>query len=281
LKIYLPIKINTTLKIRGIDNRGYHLIESVFLALRGGDAIKIEPSERFRVLYRGKFAQEPRRLSFRGEDTVSRAYAILKSRDFHPHPVRVEVFKNIPPGSGLGAGSADAASIFYYFWEKGILSEEEAISLSGEVGSDVPFFVGVLLKKRVLWRVSGRGDRIEPDSLENFQKKYLVVVPDITMSTAEVYRKYDELRLRGYDFDEYSNHLFPAALDLDVRLGVFYKIGFKMTGSGSAFFTEVDDGKKVRELVKKVKKKATEAGFGLSKIFVSGPYDFRGVLPKK
>ncbi len=279
MKLFLPIKINYGLKIVGQDEDGYHLLDSLFVALKGGDHIKISFASRFRVAYTGRYVTKDlldKALS--GQDTVSKAFRCIRKKFGEFPSVSVKVNKNIPPGTGLGAGSADAAALFYFYWKKGLIKNPNEAELAAlEVGSDVPFFLKVLIEKCPAIRVRGKGEILDPVE-EEFAvgNRFLVVIPEIFLKTADVYRAYDELHEKGFDFSSYDNDLFPAALTLAPRLEAFSKMGMKFTGSGSAFFLDFNCKKEALNFLKKVK---MEMGRKIRflKVLMTEIYNFRGV----
>ncbi len=50
-------------------------------------------------------------LNIEGENIVSRALRLARGAGFEIPPLDVKIIKSLPPGSGLGAGSGNGASI--------------------------------------------------------------------------------------------------------------------------------------------------------------------------
>jgi 4-diphosphocytidyl-2-C-methyl-D-erythritol kinase len=118
-----------------------------------------------------------------GTNLVMRA-ALKISERFPGLGARIRLTKRIPPGSGLGGGSSNAAVTLLgldRLWETdsdpGLLH-----SMAQELGSDVPFFLygGACLGL-------GRGDLVLPLP-DRPDCKVLVVWPGSPLSTEEVYR---------------------------------------------------------------------------------------------
>jgi 4-diphosphocytidyl-2-C-methyl-D-erythritol kinase len=103
--------------------------------------------------------------------------------------------KRIPPASGLGGASSDAAAVI-----RGIqriagerLPPERLLHIAAELGSDVPFF---LVGGRAVG--VGRGEEVYP--LPDTTRCWLVVLfPGVGMATAEAYRLLGRPRLTGPD----------------------------------------------------------------------------------
>ena len=98
-----PAKLTLSLRITGVRDDGYHLIDAEMVTLDFGDRIEIDPDGRRRgrvvVVEHGE-----RRLAD-SDDLVVKA---LEAVGAEPSVV---VHKSIPRGAGLGGGSADAAAV--------------------------------------------------------------------------------------------------------------------------------------------------------------------------
>lgn len=173
-------------------------------------------------------------------------------------PVSLRLDKEIPPGAGLGGGSSNAAATLIALGELVDLEGEALTRMAARLGADVPLFLtgGTL-------EVTGTGEELArlrplPDMA------FAVAVPDFGLSTAEVYRRWDEMEgPEGEPLPDSSvppslrggmplrNDLLPAALDLEPMLAEFmaelralWETSVAMTGSGSAcfgFFTNLEE----------------------------------------
>jgi 4-diphosphocytidyl-2-C-methyl-D-erythritol kinase len=103
---------------------------------------------------------------------------------FELPPLEVYLHKVIPMGAGLGGGSSDGA------WTLRLLNElmgqplsfEKLFQLAAELGSDCPFFMFDSPCK-----VQGRGELLEPFSL-NLKGMYLALInPGVHVSTAAAF----------------------------------------------------------------------------------------------
>ncbi len=115
----------------------------------------------------------------------------------------MRVTKHIPPGAGLGGGSADAAAVLRWAgWTD--------LATAAELGADVPF---CLVGGRA--RVGGVGELVEPQPFE--ESTLTLLTPPFGCSTPAVYRRWDEL---GGPRDERpdGNDLTAAALAVEPRL---------------------------------------------------------------
>ena len=188
-----PAKLNFHLKVGGRRPDGFHDIESLFVALAFGDTLYLEttPSET-------ATAPEIRmNRPLDGENIISRAISLFRSRTGFNQGLKVAVEKRIPLGGGLGGGSSDAAAALLALnrlaADGGLLNTAELAEMGAFLGSDVPFF---LCGGPAAW-VTGRGEQIQPLELpESLLNLALVLVnPGFPSDTAEAYRLLDDMRL--------------------------------------------------------------------------------------
>jgi 4-diphosphocytidyl-2-C-methyl-D-erythritol kinase len=150
--------------------------------------------------------------------------------------VAIELHKGIPPGAGLGGGSADAAAVLLG------VDAPDPVFIAESLGADVPFCMsgGAM-------RMRGIGDELEPIELPELW--VVVATPPFGCATADVYRAYDEMtliksrRIEMTGLPILTNELEAAAQLVEPRL-----VGFQeaveaaaglpaiMAGSGSSYF---------------------------------------------
>lgn len=211
-----PAKLTLSLRITGVREDGYHLIDAEMVSLDLADRLVVTPGDGVEV------AGEASGVHADEDNLVSRALR-LAGRRAH---VRLE--KRIPAGAGLGGGSSDAAALLRWCG----FTDLEAAS---RIGADVPF---CLVGGRA--RVSGIGEVVEP--LPYVARTFTLLVPPFGCPTPAVYRRWDEL---GGPRGEGTNDLEPAALDLVPELAVYRdRLGDatgaepRLAGSGSTWFVE-------------------------------------------
>ncbi|MDD4527784.1 MAG: 4-(cytidine 5'-diphospho)-2-C-methyl-D-erythritol kinase, partial [Candidatus Margulisbacteria bacterium] len=131
--------------------------------------------------------------SLQKDNIIAKAYSVIQERfpQKVTHGFNVKLMKNIPMGAGLAGGSADAAAAVKVFLkELGISpSKEELLSLLLSIGSDVSFcyFGGTKL-------VTSRGEQLQEIEVE-LPKYFLLVNPDIQISTKEAFADWDKFAL--------------------------------------------------------------------------------------
>jgi 4-diphosphocytidyl-2-C-methyl-D-erythritol kinase len=101
-----PAKINLFLHILGRRQDGYHDIQTLFQLLDWGDEIGIRPVSGRDITRLPVSYGVPE-----SEDLVVRAANLLPSETAVCRGAEIAVRKRIPPGSGMGGGSSDAATV--------------------------------------------------------------------------------------------------------------------------------------------------------------------------
>ena len=130
-------KINLYLKvIKKLKNK-YHQIETLFCYLDIHDQILVSSSMTSnQITFIGKFSKGISNTN----NTILKLLNILKKYPkFNRYKFKIKIIKNLPQGSGLGGGSADA-SVLLNFFNKNLKLDlnRKAISLiCNKIGSDV------------------------------------------------------------------------------------------------------------------------------------------------
>lgn len=201
LFIQSPAKVNLTLDVVGRRSDGYHFIESVMQAIDLSDFVTLTPvsdevgvqlvgngvnadgvpTDESNLAHRAVHALRSAVIAGRVADAViERAAAI-------PH-LSIHIDKRIPVAAGLGGGSANAAAALIganELWGLG-LDTAQLADIGVQLGADIPF---CLLGGTAVAR--GIGEQLTPVA-ETPPLSGVVVTPDFSVSTADVYRLYDE-----------------------------------------------------------------------------------------
>ena len=245
-------KVNLSLQVRPRDDSGYHPIRSLVQSVGWADRVSLDladDEDRFTV--DGDIPAEETNLAWRAVTAV-RSDAGLR------RPLALHLVKHIALAAGLGGGSADAAAGLMAATRLLRVAPDTAARLAPVLGSDVAF----CLVGGTAW-MEGHGETITGVPLEP-DYALVVAVPPFELSTAAVYRRWDELdgpagatiegrglppSLRG--FDALGNDLLPAAIDLRAALGDWmtelsarWERPVLLTGSGPAvfaFFADTDE----------------------------------------
>ena len=214
-----PAKLTVTLRVTGVRDDGFHLIDAEMVSLDLADKVWVdETAMATMVSYAGPHAVQ---VPFEHDLCV-------KAMELAGRVGAVTVHKHIPAQAGLGGGSSDAGAILRW---AGFGDLEAAAG----IGADVPF---CLVGGRA--RVSGIGEVVEPLPFE--ARRYTLLLPPFGCSTPAVYAKWDEL---GGPLGETGNDLEAAALAVEPRLAEYRdRLGDatgetpRLAGSGSTWFVE-------------------------------------------
>jgi 4-diphosphocytidyl-2-C-methyl-D-erythritol kinase len=225
VEVAAPAKLTLTLRVTGVRPDGYHELESEMVSLDLADSLRLGPGDGLTVV--AADGGEVPGVPAGPDNLVTRALAAVGRR------AAVRLVKRIPPGAGLGGGSADAAAVLRW---AGCGDLEVAASL----GADVPF---CLTGGRA--RVSGIGESVAP--LGYVPRSFVLLLLPFGMETASVYRAWDHLGERGLlpEPGTVVNELEAPATSVEPRL-VPWKDALarstgtrpQLAGSGSTWFVE-------------------------------------------
>lgn len=229
-KIIAPAKLTLSLRITGVRPDGYHLLDAEMTSLDFADQLVIEETQSesslkiVQVHPAGAAADDSE--DGGAEVPADSSNLILRALEQVNRTANITLYKSIPPGAGLGGGSANAAAVLR--WAQ-MLDLEAAARL----GADVPF---CLTGGRAL--VKGIGEQISP--LPQVSEAFTLLVPPFGCDTAAVYALWDDM---DSPKGEWGNDLEPAALALEPRLADYRdrledasKIRPRLAGSGSTWF---------------------------------------------
>jgi 4-diphosphocytidyl-2-C-methyl-D-erythritol kinase len=211
-------KLNLDLRVIGRREDGFHDLHTTFQAIDLHDLIDVQPATQTRFQVEG-FDLDPQ------DNSVVKAHTAVEQALKRELPVAIRVHKRIPPGSGMGGASSDAAATLKALTTMFNLSLDLP-QLAERLGSDVPFF---LFGGRA--RAEGRGEKLI--ALETGPAWFAIAWPGFELGTGDVYGAWDQVNGEG------PNELRRAAEHVDPRLKQFAQglgPGWQMTGSGSAFF---------------------------------------------
>ena len=171
-------KVNIGLKVLNQRDDGYHNIYTVFQELDFGDSITIEKTDSGCTI-----KSNVDWISTDKSNMCHKAYSAIKTKFPDLGGISIHIEKNVPIGSGLGGGSANAAAVLKGMNELyGLgLSNSELENIGASVGADVPFFIGGGTQLG-----EGIGDKLTllPSHI---QGTYLLVIPDVSISTPWAY----------------------------------------------------------------------------------------------
>jgi 4-diphosphocytidyl-2-C-methyl-D-erythritol kinase len=247
----LGCKVNWSLEVLGRRADGFHELRSWFLGLDGGDLLSWSPG--------------PSRIQVDGPDSagvpsgpsnlVLQADQTWRAAGGEAPILVWRLGKFLPAGSGLGAGSADAAGVLHVLQACATrpLTHERCRDLALSLGSDVPFFY----EGQAAVLLGGRGEQ-HLQVAEPPQAWIVLAIPPFSAATPDVFAalqapafqaakvptessagSFPE-RPQGNALAEAALRCVPGLVEVSERLDSI--AAFQLSGSGSAWFTVVPDG---------------------------------------
>ena len=266
-------KVNLGLEVLGKRDDGYHELRTILQTVGLHDELS--------------FSRENEGISLTTNDPdvgtgpenlVYRAASLLAaSASSSGLGVSIHLEKNVPPGLGLGGGSADAAVTLLALDELWDLHTPapDLHQLAASIGMDVPFFLygGTAL-------VVGRGDEVYPLAVE-VDWPIVLILPDFSISTASAYASLRLTKRRsGFTLQhfvwtspcvrdrlgELVNHLEGATGSHTTQIQEYKQVlldrgalATMMSGSGSAVFGVFQDEHSARSVANALTREGFEA----------------------
>jgi 4-diphosphocytidyl-2-C-methyl-D-erythritol kinase len=235
-----PGKLNLFLHVLGRRADGYHHLQTVFRLIERSDRVGIAVRDDGEIRRHDPLPGVPEE-----EDLCVRAARLLQQRCGTRQGADLALEKNLPIGGGLGGGSSDAATtlvVLNRLWHAG-LTRGELQALGTQLGADVPFFV---FGENALGE--GIGERLSALALP--AAWYLVLVPPVALSTAEVFsdnaltRNAKPLKIPPFFSGLGANDLEAVALKRSTEIAAHLqwlrsrRPQARMTGAGACVFAE-------------------------------------------
>ena len=179
MKINAYAKINLALEVMDIEN-GYHKVNNLMVPIALHDEIEMKVSDSIQI------EDDP----FPMDNIMRKAIELFFLKTNISSGVYIKIKKNIPSQAGLGGGSSDAAATLLglnMLYETN-LSDDELISLSSSLGSDVGFFI-----KNKVALCTGRGEIVNTLDIKMPKLNVLLIKPNVGLSTKEIYKNYEYL----------------------------------------------------------------------------------------
>lgn len=181
-----PGKINLSLAVGAVDDRGYHSLATIFHAVDLYETVTATPHDQLNLAVD---SDVPGHIPLDGTNLALRAADLLRSQYDVDQGASLHIHKEVPVAGGMGGGSADAAATLVALdrlWGLG-LTGEELRTLGSRIGADVPFS---MLGHTAL----GRGTGADLTTvLTHGDWTWLLALPGGHLSTPEVYRRHDEI----------------------------------------------------------------------------------------
>ena len=245
IRILCSAKVNLYLRVLQRRADGYHDLLSIMQPLSLVDELTINPAPAgiFLDCDQPEIPLGPGNLVWQAALAFQRA----TGRKVGAH---IALRKRIPVAAGLGGGSSDAAGTLLALntLAREPLKSAALHDLAGELGADVPFFLGA----GPAW-ARGIGTELSPVQLPAYW--YLLLNPGVRVSTRWVYESLDLKALKGYkilgegdwdpeepgewvhnDLESVTLEHHPELADLLETLGRLGAQARGMSGSGPTLF---------------------------------------------
>ncbi len=234
-----PAKLNLFLYINGRTENGYHELQTLFQFVDHGDELTIQANHSGDVTISPEIEGVPLQ-----DNLIWKAATALQNYAHCSFGAHIELHKVLPMGGGIGGGSSNAATTLValnYLWQLN-LTDDELAEIGLKLGADVPVFV-----RGFSAFAEGVGEKLSPATPE--EKWYLVVRPNVSIATADIFRHPDLTRntpkrdLEALlnapsvnDCEKIVRMLYP---EVDKQLSWLLQYApSRLTGTGSCVFAE-------------------------------------------
>jgi len=183
ITIKSPAKINLHLEVIGKREDGFHELAMIMQNIDLSDYLELEINNEGLI----KLESDCNNLSVSSDNLIVKSANLLKKISNIDFGANIFLRKNIPIGAGLAGGSSNAAATLIglnKLWNLN-LDQKTLSSLSSLLGSDVTIFIigGIQL-------CFGRGEILEKLDSSFEYGVILLKNPNVSVSTAETYKKY-------------------------------------------------------------------------------------------
>ena len=284
--VIAPAKINLSLDILGVDERGYHLLDMIMQTVSLFERVTVSKKKKDITL-----SSNARYIPTDSKNVAVKAAMLFFEYTGIQGGAHIHIKKTVPIKAGMAGGSADAAGVIVgldKIYETN-LTRQQMCEIGAKAGSDVPFMIMGGTK-----RVQGVGEIIKP--CPPMPKCHLVIcMPDKGVSTPAAFANYDTLGEKTlvetdklvaameendiYGVAKYmANDLEKAAASeytQPIREELIQQgaIGSVMTGSGAAVFGVFDDEDKAKAAVEYFRSRVRS-------VFIAKPVGFGATIAK-
>ena len=254
LKLPAPAKLNLFLHITGRRENGYHELQTIFQILDKSDYLDFNLRQDSQLILHS----ELNKVVASSDNLILKAAKLLQQHTKTAYGIDIYLEKNLPMGGGIGGGSSDAATTLLalnHLWNTQ-LSNDELADIGLSLGADVPVFI-----RGYTAFAEGVGEKLEAVTLP--EKWYLVLTPDVHVSTAEIFSaadlKRDTAKVTTEELFncEWKNDCQPLVVNQypQVAKALAWLIEYapsRMTGTGACVFAEFDNEQQAQEVFAKL-----------------------------
>ncbi|MDN3609381.1 4-(cytidine 5'-diphospho)-2-C-methyl-D-erythritol kinase [Vibrio ostreicida] len=247
-----PAKLNLFLYITGQKDNGYHELQTLFQFLDYGDELTITANTSGTITITPDLSGV-----VLTDNLIWKAATALQQQSERVLGADIKIHKVLPMGGGIGGGSSNAATTLValnHLWQTQLTVDQLAdIGLS--LGADVPVFT-----RGFAAFAEGIGEHLTP--VEPDEKWYLVVKPNISIATADIFAhpelprntpKRDVATLLDTadenDCEKIVRMLYP---EVDKQLSWLLQYApSRLTGTGSCVFAEFSSQREAKQVLEK------------------------------
>ena len=183
-----PAKINLFLHITGRREDGYHNLQTAFQFLDVSDTLQFSLNEAAAAAHNIVLSGDTANIALE-DNLIYRAASALKAETGTTLGARITTEKHLPTGGGTGGARSDAARTLLALnslWQTGLTLQQLA-QIGVQLGADVPVFVHGHAAF-----AEGVGEQLQP--IEPVEPWYLLLKPDCSVSTGEIFSKQELTR---------------------------------------------------------------------------------------
>ena len=242
-------KVNLGLKILELLPDNYHSIFTIMQEIDLYDNIEIHPNKSQKLTIQCEGSIE---VPNNSENLCMKAAQLIVNNYNINCGLNIELYKNIPTGSGLGGGSSNAAAVLCALnnmFELNI-SNQRLHDLAFELGCDIPFFIngGIQISE-------GKGEKLTKLNIDLSNYFILLIHPKFNVSTKWAYsffknnlpNTFDCDKFRSFqaspdwelfenDFENIIKSTYPEVVKIRKILESHSSLFVSLSGSGSTMF---------------------------------------------
>ena len=293
VNVIAPAKLNLSLDVTGVDEKGYHLLDMIMQTVSVFEKITLTKQDEISMSSNAKFIPT--------DDKNVAVKAALKFFEYTgiKGGVHIHIKKTVPIKAGMAGGSADAAGVIvgldHMYGTK--LTAEQMCEIGLKCGSDIPFMIHGGTK-----RIQGTGNVILPCP-QMPQCHFVICMPQKGVSTPQAYANYDNMGIKTLvetdkladamqnnslaDIAKYmANDLEKAAgsdetQPIKEKLIELGAIGSMMTGSGAAVYGIFDSEETALKAAESLKTPDLSNKLHIRSVFVAKPVNFGASVKKR
>ncbi len=183
VKIKIPAKINLTLDVLGVDEKGYHQLSSLVSSISLYDTIVLKKRKDGEIKLKEKGIKSG---CLPTENNAVKAAKLFLQNELCG--VDIILKKKIPVGGGLGGSSADIAGVLKGL-NKLFNAKTDLYGLANALGSDSAYMLNGGLAV-----LGGRGEKVK--KVEGTLKLYLIIIKEKeSISAKECYKEFDNQKV--------------------------------------------------------------------------------------